>query len=154
MAIISFLNIGVIVLLVNLKISKTIPLPILQGKYEEFSVEWYRLVGSSLCVQLIIMLLSNNFTNLFYWFLAFMRRCCDRSCRCSRKHTKKLSQGAYESVNFGGSMDIEYRYANMLVVIFLVMMYGPGIPIMYLIAAVYFFVTYWTEKLMIFYNYR
>jgi hypothetical protein len=50
-AAISFLNVGVMVLLVNLKMEEKIDhLPFFQGRYSEFSVEWYRLVGSSLCV--------------------------------------------------------------------------------------------------------
>lgn len=61
---ISFLNIGVIVLLVNLSIKQTLPIPILQGRYDEFSVEWYRLVGSNINVQIIILILSSNATNL------------------------------------------------------------------------------------------
>lgn len=47
---ISFMNIGIIVLLVNLSIKVYLPLPILQGQYDKFSVEWYRLVGTNLCV--------------------------------------------------------------------------------------------------------
>jgi hypothetical protein len=48
--VVSFINAGIIVLLVNLSVGVKLPLPILQGKYGEFSVEWYRLVGSSLVV--------------------------------------------------------------------------------------------------------
>jgi len=46
------------------------------------------------------------------------------------------------------------KYATMLVVALLAFTYGPGLPIMYLLAAVYFFVNYWTDKIMIFYNHR
>lgn len=42
----------------------------------------------------------------------------------------------------------------MVTVIYIVMFYGSGIPILYLIAAVYFFVTYWVEKIMILRYYR
>ena len=33
--------------------------------------------------------------------------------------------------------------------IYVVMFYGSGIPILYLVAAIYFFVTYWTDKFLI-----
>lgn len=49
---------------------------------------------------------------------------------------------------------MEYRYANILVVTLLVMTYGSGLPILYPIAALYFFTTYWVDKALIFYNYR
>jgi len=49
---------------------------------------------------------------------------------------------------------MDYKYANILVVVTMTMTYGSGIPIMYLIAACYFFVSYWVDKILIFYNYR
>lgn len=42
----------------------------------------------------------------------------------------------------------------MLVVVLLAFTYGPGLPIMYLLACLYFFVSYWTDKIMILYNHR
>lgn len=65
LTLISFLNIAVMVLLVNLKIvNKDIPIPIFRGEYDEFSVEWYRLVGASLCVQLAFEIVTYNLENL------------------------------------------------------------------------------------------
>lgn len=49
---------------------------------------------------------------------------------------------------------MDYKYANILVVTMLVMTYGSGMPILYLIAMCYFFVTYWVDKFLVFYNYR
>ena len=34
------------------------------------------------------------------------------------------------------------------------MLYGSGIPVMYIIAAIYFFFTYWFDKLLVFYNHK
>lgn len=66
MMLISFLNVGVIVLLVNLSIKVRLPLPIFQGRYEEFSVEWYRLVGTSITVQMTLLILTTHLTNLSF----------------------------------------------------------------------------------------
>lgn len=54
----------------------------------------------------------------------------------------------------GNEIDYESKYANMLVVILMAMTYGPGIPIMYVIACFYFFIIYWKDKFMVFYNCR
>lgn len=57
-------------------------------------------------------------------------------------------------MNTGTSVQMEVKYSNMVAVIYIVMFYGSGIPILYFIAAVYFFVTYWVEKIMILRYYR
>jgi len=49
---------------------------------------------------------------------------------------------------------MDYKYSNMMVVIYVVMLYGSGIPILYLVAAVFFFVTYWVDKELVFNHYR
>jgi hypothetical protein len=49
---------------------------------------------------------------------------------------------------------MDFKYANLLTVLFVTMMFGSGIPILYLIAALYFLFTYWTDKILIFYYYR
>lgn len=69
---ISFLNIGVMVLLVNLKVKHEINFPIFRGRYEEFTVEWYRLVGSSLCVQLALLIVSTHAFNFGFWLMAIV----------------------------------------------------------------------------------
>jgi len=48
---------------------------------------------------------------------------------------------------------MEDKYATMLAIVFLVMMYSPGIPIMYAIAFVYFFITYWVDKFLFIHHY-
>jgi len=54
----------------------------------------------------------------------------------------------------GGDPSLDYRYASMLTVVYVVMLYGSGIPILYLVAAVFFFVTYWVDKILFFNYYR
>jgi hypothetical protein len=149
LTLISFLNVAVMVLLVNLSIGQKLPIPILQGEYNEFSVEWYRLVGASLCVQLAFEIVTYNLENLAFALWGCCKRCCDRSCTCNHKRTKKLIQNEYEAINSSEPLEMEDKYASSLVVILLVMMYAPGIPILYVIAMLYFFVTYWIDKFLI-----
>ena len=146
---ISFINIGVMILLVNLKINYDLPLPILQGTYSEFSVEWYRLVGSSLCVQMSLMILSTHLGNVFSEVGGCIRRCCDRKCTCDARKTRKFTQIEYENVNMGRQVEFDNRYSNILVVTLVTMLYGSGMPVLYFVAATYFFVTYWTDKYLI-----
>ena len=152
-AFISFVNLGLAGLLVNLKMPFSMPqnFPLLQGQYDEFSVEWYRLLGSSLCVQLALLIVSNHAAKLVKVLIKQTQRCWDRGCTCNRRRTKRLSQSEYEKINFGSDFNVETKYASMLLVVLMAMTFGPGLPIMYLIAMVYFFVTYWVDKAMMIY---
>jgi hypothetical protein len=86
--------------------------------------------------------------------MAALGRLWDRGCTSNRKSTKQVTQQDYENKYTGAELQMDYKYANILVVTLLVMTYGSGIPIMYPIAALYFFATYWVDKSLIFYNYR
>ena len=46
---------------------------------------------------------------------------------------------------------MDFKYANLLTVLFVTMMFGSGIPILYLVSALYFLFTYWTDKILIFF---
>lgn len=49
---------------------------------------------------------------------------------------------------------MDYKYANLLTVLFVTMMYGSGIPILYPISVIFFIATYWCDKLLIFNYYK
>jgi len=49
---------------------------------------------------------------------------------------------------------MESRYANMMTVTFVVMMYGSGMPILYVVAALFYFVAYWVDKTIFFKCYQ
>jgi hypothetical protein len=50
--------------------------------------------------------------------------------------------------------DMNYRYTNILTVVFLVMIYSSGIPILYPIASLYLTTVYWTDKYQLMNMYR
>jgi hypothetical protein len=49
---------------------------------------------------------------------------------------------------------MNYRYTNIITVVFLVMIYSSGIPILYPIAAIYLTSVYWTDKYQLFNMYK
>ena len=149
-----FVNIGCVTLLVNMHFFDSVKIPLLNGDYEEFSVMWYRLIGSVLLIQISLMIFTTNGANFAIQLLQSCKRCKDRSCRCRANSTKQLSQQDYEELNFGSLPFMEYKYSNLLTVLFVTMMYSSGMPILYFISTVFFLATYWTEKVMFFYFYR
>ena len=49
---------------------------------------------------------------------------------------------------------LEFRYSNMLIVLAVAFFYSSGIPILYPLAALFFFITYWTDKWLLFRYYK
>jgi hypothetical protein len=49
---------------------------------------------------------------------------------------------------------LEFRYANMLTILAVAFLYSGGMPILYPVAALYFIITYWVDKYMLFNYYR
>jgi hypothetical protein len=96
---------------------------------------------------MIISILTPNFGNYFSILLESMRRCWDRKCTCNRKKTKQLLQEDYEEINTGSEFELDDRYSQFLTVLFTIFMYSSGIPILYPIAFLSIFITYWCDKL-------
>lgn len=91
--VLQFINISLIVLLINF----TIPgaeqetllgiLPVLRGEYSDFTVQWYHNVGATLCVTLTISIISVHIGKMLWCCLRASLRCRDRGCVC---HLKRL----------------------------------------------------------------
>lgn len=157
MMLISFINTGLVILIVNFDF--TLPdwlswFPIFNGNYTKFSVGWYQTVGATLAVTMLFFIVSPHISNCMFQGLSCFTRCCDRSCRCDNRRTKKLTQIEYENVNIGNEFLMEFRYSNILTVVIITMMYSPGLPLLYPIAFGFFAVTYLVDKCMLLKMYR
>ena len=94
MFVLSFLNSGIIILLINFRVDdmKDKGMPFLKGEYKKFSSEWYRLVGSTISLTVLFMILIPNIANMLMQLLNCMKRCCDRRCTMDMTRTRKLMQ--------------------------------------------------------------
>jgi len=57
----------------------------LHGEFEDFTVEWYKKVGTTLCVTLFINISSPYGASLLKYLIAIARRCRDRSYELNLK---------------------------------------------------------------------
>lgn len=44
---------------------------------------------------------------------------------------------------------MDFKYAAMLTVLYITMLYGSGIPILYVVAAAFYFTSYWVDKFLL-----
>ena len=129
-------------------------MPILKGEYRKFSSEWYRLVGSTICLTVFFMILMPHAANVSMQVLGCSKRCYDRRCTCDTKSTRKIIQSDYEDVNTGSEFMLEFRYSNILSILAVIFMYSSSMPILYLFGVIYFFITYWIDKALLFRYYK
>ena len=63
--VVEFINTAIIIFLVNFHLGvKLFNIPLIDGKYSEFSMEWYRVVGSTIVLTMIIRTVSPHLVTL------------------------------------------------------------------------------------------
>lgn len=155
MFIIQFVNTGVVIFLVNAQLGISISnFPVFAGQYKEFTVEWYRMIGSTICFTMIVNTVTPHVANGVFIIIQALKRFLDRGCTCDKSRTKQLLQEDYEEMNLGSEFLLEFRYSTLLTTIFMIFMYSSGLPLLYLIAFISFFFTYWFDKLFLLKWYR
>ena len=149
------LNSAIVLLIVNMNLG-FMPswFPIFAGDYADFTTKWYSDVGATIMIFMMFSIVTPHFANLFLHFIRFTRRCLDRGWTCNKKRTRKIFQTDYESLYLGPEYLIEFRYSNMITMIFLALMFGAGMPILYFFASWIFLITYWIDKLTLLRIYR
>lgn len=97
--IIQFINVALIVICVNFKFLEDDFLgfiPIFNGSYVDFTVEWYANVGKTLCMTLLINIFSPHASKLSLPFLKFFFRWVDRGySRALRKENGDVNTLKY-----------------------------------------------------------
>ena len=63
-------------------------LPILNGNYNDFNVQWYFDVGSQICQTLVLDIAIINMINLANAALSWFWRCRDRQCSSRVKNNE------------------------------------------------------------------
>ena len=99
MFLIQFINTGLVILLVNAKISEIkLPKfgPLFAGEYQDFTVQWYRVIGSTISFTMLINIITPHTGALIGYLMAGVFRCMDRGCTCNAKKTKQRLQDDYE----------------------------------------------------------
>jgi len=116
-----------------------------------FESEWYKKSGSSICLTLIITIVLNTLINPAFALMSSVKRAIDHKFQSkpdypNDRFTSKLTQFDYEEVNLGIDFAIQKRYNTLITYVFITIIYGGGMPILNLISAIYFGVTYWVDK--------
>ena len=155
MSLTQIINTAILLLVVNMKVS-FLPswFPVFAGGYNDFTTSWYSDVGATIMIMMLFSIVTPHIANFFLHFVRFVRRWFDRKWTWNKRQTRKLFQIDYESLYLGPEYLIEFRYSNMIAMVYLTLLFGAGMPILYFFAACIFFVVYWVDKVTLFKIYR
>lgn len=145
-----FLNTGVIILIVNANLAPyvgdTIFRSILPGKFSEFEPDWFYSVGVSILLTMFVNAFNPHLMSLLTvpWDKFKRNKCAKRA----------KNQNALNELYAGRRFVLAERYSVMLNTVFVVLTFSSGMPILWLVGAFTFTLTYWMDKTTFLRNYR
>jgi hypothetical protein len=137
-----FLNTGLVLLAVNTRFPGAIWIG--SGSHGDFDASWYSDVGT----QIVLAMILNVFTPHFFPFvdLSLQRRRL-------RVHVA-YSQRELNEMFLGPQFLLSFRLAQLVMTVFVIMLYSSGLPALYPIACATFFLQYWVDKYLLVNFYR
>ena len=158
-----FFNTGILLLLVYANLSEvSLGLfglaKIFQGPYPDYTSDWYKIVGGTL----VSTMLLNAFMPPVYefqaiamqWFFQRMDQGWERDAEERKYKTKQTQIYGYLDLYTGPDYIVHYKYSSILNIIYVTMMYGLGMPVLFPIAIISFFIFWATERYQIAYTYQ
>lgn len=117
-------------------------------------------VGVKICVSIFLSSFLSNLSHIALFIITSLRRWRDRSYSSNLKlepdddeddmpNTRTKIQDDLEKLYTGKEFQGEKAYSRMMSTLFVIQMYGSGMPIMYLIGTLFFAVTYLINKFLI-----
>ena len=153
-----FFNTAILILLVyaNLDEVDENAGKLLDGQFRDYSPKWYTLVGNNIVQTMFINAFMPIITETIPVVVSGLKRCVDRGFCTSRDSvysTKQTQIYSYIDLYVGPDYVIHFKYSQILNVTFVTMMYGLGMPILFPIAAVSYFIFYIVERYQVAFTY-
>ena len=132
---VQFFNTAFLLLLVGANLSEQpITFWLTGGEFTDFNSTWFRSIGNTLIGTMWFNAWFPILESLLYYGLRLFFRILDRGCSCDRYKTGKTSIQGYLDTYTGPVYLMHYKYSTLLNVVFVTMMYGLGMPILFPIA--------------------
>eukprot|EP00913_Durusdinium_trenchii_P004861 g4515.t1 len=109
-----------------------------RGPFAEITRGWYAVVGVTLVTNMVINAFVPASVTIAKMFVTSFMRCCKRGRVAHQAELIEL----YTNPEF----DIKQKYAQLLTTIFVTVIYGSGLPLLYFLAAVFMFMQFWADK--------
>lgn len=118
-----------------------------EGRYTDFSVNWYKDVGGIIINTMIFNIAYPIAEFLVFYFIRFIKRLLDSGFTLRKSKTKKQVIIDYVDLYSGPEYVIHYKYSFIMNVVFMTFMFGAGLPILFPLAVCSLLVLYIMERL-------
>jgi len=155
--IVQWINTAIVILIVNAQLHKLYDyVPVLKqavaaahgvglkigaGEYSDFQKEWFESVGIGLTITVLTQIFAATLPGLVTGCLA---RCGMKSA-AKKRYTQAAMDKSYEH----GEFSLPQRLAQTMNVVFCVLMFSAGMPVLLWIGAAYCLVAYWADKILL-----
>src|SRR5687768_7290285 len=95
---------------------------------------------------MIINIISLPLINIIFYTIKQCFRCCDRKCTFDKTKTRKRTQQGWNALYTGPDFLIDFRYSQILTVVFICLLYGAGLPLLYFSTVINLMIIYWLDK--------
>lgn len=153
-----FFNSAFAILLINANVKDLdipIPLIFLDGRYADFSENWYRHVSGFIISPMYIQIIMPVIYMLVEFALQGGLAILDRRCtKKSRNMTTCHTAYEYAELNSGTEHLLFEKYPRLMNMVCLAIMYGMSLPILFPIVFVALIISYIVDKLAVVYYHR
>ena len=168
-----FFNTGILLLLINGNMTEHSPSFLtknIQGPFYDYMPDWYTNVGSKIVQTMMINAILPYVGLVTAFVIPGIKRKLDRGFGNKKDKekkdivdthgkgvpkdiydSKKTSLGAYRDLYSGVDYVIHFKYSGMLNIMYITMMYGLGMPILFPLAAFNYFNQYLCERIIVSY---
>lgn len=147
-----FFNTGILLLLVNGNLTEHEPFWItkyLQGPFYDYMPLWYVNVGEKVVQTMVIQSILPYVGLCTGFAIPWLKRKIDRSFGDDVYNTKKTSMAQYKDLYSGADYVIHFKCSGVINIVWITMMYGVGLPILFPVAAFNFFNQYICERIAV-----
>lgn len=150
-----FFNTGLLVLAVNANLTEHQPhwfTKYFKGPFYDYVPEWYSTVGvlivKTMCINAVL-----PYAGLASAFIVpALKQWLDRKRTSDIYITKKTSMAMYKAVYTGNEYVIHFKQSGILNIVYMTMMYGVGMPILFPVAAFNFMNQFLCERIIVAYT--
>lgn len=97
---------------------------------------------------MIFGIVTPHLSNFFFIVIKELWRWYDRGFTKDERRTRLIFQNKYENLYTHIDFLLEFRFSQILINVFIIMMYSPGVPLLYAVGSIIFFLTYWVDKII------
>lgn len=133
--------------------------------YEGFEPSWYKSEGQALCTTIFLSAIASNIPELKGYIQTEIKRLFDRGLRPNLKkdlededddepNSKQKLQDQLNKLYLGPEWDGPGAISRMISTLLVCCAYSAGMPVLYMIGFIFFFITYLVNKLVLFKFYQ